>query len=33
LPVFRWEDHWATPLTEARAMLGLPAQPQRRHAA
>jgi ubiquinone biosynthesis protein Coq4 len=29
LPVFSWEDHWATPLTEVRAMLGLPAQPHR----
>jgi ubiquinone biosynthesis protein COQ4 len=33
LPVFPWEDHWATPLTEVRALLGLPAQPLRRHAA
>ena len=33
LPVFPWEDHWATPLTEVRALLGLPAQPVRRHAA
>ncbi|HSR97012.1 MAG TPA: Coq4 family protein, partial [Kofleriaceae bacterium] len=33
LPVFPWEDHWATPLTEVRAMLGLPARPVRRHAA
>lgn len=33
LPAFAWEDHWATPLTEVRAMLGLPAQPQRRYAA
>jgi ubiquinone biosynthesis protein Coq4 len=33
LPAFPWEDHWATPLTEVRAMLGLPAQPLRRHAA
>jgi ubiquinone biosynthesis protein COQ4 len=33
LPVFPWEDHWTTPLTEVRALLGLPAQPLRRHAA
>jgi ubiquinone biosynthesis protein COQ4 len=33
LTVFPWEDHWATPLTEVRALLGLPAQPLRRHAA
>ena len=33
LPVFPWEDHWATPLTEVRTMLGLPSRPQRRHAA
>jgi ubiquinone biosynthesis protein COQ4 len=33
LPTFPWEDHWTTPLTEVRAMLGLPAQPLRRHAA
>lgn len=33
LPVFPWEDHWATPLAEVRAMLGLPAQPLRRHTA
>jgi ubiquinone biosynthesis protein COQ4 len=25
LPVFPWEDHWATPLVEVRALLGLPA--------
>lgn len=25
LAVFPWEDHWATPLTEVRAMLGLAA--------
>jgi len=24
LAVFPWEDHWATPLAEVRAMLGLP---------
>ena len=33
LPAFPWEDHWATPLAEVRAMLGLPAQPLRRRAA
>jgi ubiquinone biosynthesis protein COQ4 len=33
LPVFAWEDHWATPLTEVRALLGLPAQPPARAAA
>lgn len=33
LSAFPWEDHWATPLTEVRAMLGLPARPVRRHAA
>jgi ubiquinone biosynthesis protein COQ4 len=25
LPVFPWEDHWATPLHEVRALLGIPA--------
>lgn len=25
LPVFPWEDHWATPLVEVRRMLGIPA--------
>ena len=25
LPVFPWEDHWATPLREVRALLGIPA--------
>lgn len=24
LPVFPWEDHWATPLHEVRALLGIP---------
>jgi ubiquinone biosynthesis protein COQ4 len=33
LPSFAWEDHWATPLAEVRAMLGLPAQPAARAAA
>lgn len=28
LAVFPWEDHWATPLTEVRRLLGLPTQPQ-----
>ncbi len=27
LITFPWEDHWATPLTEVRAMLGLPTHP------
>ncbi len=27
LITFPWEDHWATPLTEVRAMLGLPTYP------
>ncbi len=27
LITFPWEDHWATPLTEVRAMLGLPLEP------
>lgn len=30
LPAFGWEDHWATPLTEVRAMLGLPLEPKPR---
>jgi ubiquinone biosynthesis protein Coq4 len=33
LPSFAWEDHWATPLSEVRAMLGLPVQPPARAAA
>jgi ubiquinone biosynthesis protein COQ4 len=33
LPSFAWEDHWATPLIEVRAMLGLPAKPAARAAA
>jgi len=33
LPTFSWEDHWATPLAEVRAMLGLPIQPPARAAA
>lgn len=33
LPTFPWEDHWATPLTEVRALLGLPAEPRARAAA
>jgi ubiquinone biosynthesis protein COQ4 len=32
LPVFAWEDHWATPLAEVRVMLGLPVRPVRRAA-
>jgi ubiquinone biosynthesis protein COQ4 len=32
LPSFAWEDHWATPVTEVRAMLGLPLQPPPRAA-
>jgi len=28
LATFPWEDHWATPLVEVRAMLGLPLQPK-----
>ncbi len=28
LAVFPWEDHWATPLTDVRRMLGLPANPR-----
>lgn len=27
LVTFPWEDHWATPLAEVRAMLGLPTNP------
>jgi ubiquinone biosynthesis protein COQ4 len=30
---FPWEDHWATPLTEVRAMLGLPETPVTQKAA
>lgn len=33
LPTFAWEDHWATPLAEVRAMLGLPIEPPARAAA
>ncbi len=33
LPSFAWEDHWATPLAEVRAMLGLPVDPPARAAA
>jgi ubiquinone biosynthesis protein COQ4 len=33
LPSFAWEDHWATPLAEVRALLGLPAEPAARAAA
>jgi ubiquinone biosynthesis protein COQ4 len=33
LPSFAWEDHWATPLPEVRAMLGLPIAPAARAAA
>jgi len=33
LPTFAWEDHWATPLAEVRAMLGLPTAPPARAAA
>lgn len=29
LPVFPWEDHWATPLTEVRRLLGLPETPRK----
>jgi ubiquinone biosynthesis protein COQ4 len=32
LPSFPWEDHWATPLAEVRAMLGLPIDPATRPA-
>jgi ubiquinone biosynthesis protein COQ4 len=28
LATFPWEDHWATPLAEVRALLGLPDQPR-----
>lgn len=33
LPVFAWEDHWATPLADVRVMLGLPVRPAARAAA
>jgi ubiquinone biosynthesis protein COQ4 len=33
LPSFAWEDHWATPLSEVRTMLGLPVDPPARAAA
>jgi ubiquinone biosynthesis protein COQ4 len=33
LASFAWEDHWATPLAEVRAMLGLPIEPRARAAA
>ena len=33
LPSFAWEDHWATPVSEVRAMLGLPLEPLARAAA
>jgi ubiquinone biosynthesis protein COQ4 len=33
LPSFAWEDHWATPLSEVRTMLGLPVEPPARAAA
>jgi ubiquinone biosynthesis protein COQ4 len=33
LPSFAWEDHWATPLSEVRTMLGLPSKPAARAAA
>lgn len=33
LATFPWEDHWATPLTEVRTLLGLPPQPPTRAAA
>ena len=33
LPSFAWEDHWATPLSEVRAKLGLPSKPAARAAA
>jgi len=32
LPLFSWEDHWATPLAEVRARLGLPVAPRARAA-
>jgi ubiquinone biosynthesis protein Coq4 len=28
LATFPWEDHWTTPVTEVRAMLGLPLRPR-----
>jgi ubiquinone biosynthesis protein COQ4 len=28
LPVFAWEDHWSTPLSEVRRMLNLPENPR-----
>jgi ubiquinone biosynthesis protein COQ4 len=28
LAVFAWEDHWATPITEVRKLLGLPERPR-----
>jgi ubiquinone biosynthesis protein COQ4 len=28
LAMFPWEDHWATPLTTVRTMLGLPVEPR-----
>lgn len=28
LAVFPWEDHWSTPLSEVRTMLGLPVEPR-----
>jgi ubiquinone biosynthesis protein COQ4 len=28
LAVFAWEDHWETPITEVRALLGLPENPR-----
>jgi len=33
LPSFAWEDHWDKPLSEVRAMLGLPIEPPVRAAA
>jgi ubiquinone biosynthesis protein COQ4 len=33
LPTFRWEDHWATPLSDVRTKLGLPVDPPARAAA
>ena len=29
LVLFPWEDHWATPVTEVRRLLGLPANPRK----
>jgi ubiquinone biosynthesis protein COQ4 len=29
LQVFPWEDHWTTPLTDVRRMLGVPANPRK----